>query len=274
MTDIRNVCKVFLDFVYENKILPDTIVKILKEKTPSGSYEWDFRKIAVILAYNSNYRKNDRSFDDRDERIAQVAQDKTLWNFEYILWMQKNRNILLSLKDICDDFFHDVHSNNYVEAFVKQIEALLRDCSSLDEANKNKYIEQIASANKITGYFTDCQNRPSVICNYMPKNKIQPETSDGLRIGHIVQNFFRKAIESDRVTDYEIKKLMEMDYCKQVFRTHGFQFPVLDTEKRIKERYYAYPSKRNGTDYYISSQWFADQLPYLKKWLREHGIEI
>ena len=59
MIDIRQVCKVFLEFVYNQNLLPEDIIEILKtEKGQKGdSLEWDFAEIMTILSWNIAARR-------------------------------------------------------------------------------------------------------------------------------------------------------------------------------------------------------------------------
>ena len=98
---------------------------------------------------------------------------------------------------------------------------------------------------------------------------LSPNSAKG-KIGDLVQNTFKNILQSGKISEHEIKQLMDMDYCKQIFRTRGNQFPVLATEERDRARYYKTPVQINGKTYYISSQWYEEQLPYLKKWLSSH----
>lgn len=106
--------------------------------------------------------------------------------------------------------------------------------------------------------------------NMMYQNKNNPKE----KIGHIVQTVFRNSLQSGNVSQYEIEQMQNMGYCKQIFRTRGYQYPILANEQRSRERYYKQPVKIGNKIYYISSQWYEEQLPYLKKWLENHGVNI
>ena len=102
------------------------------------------------------------------------------------------------------------------------------------------------------------------------KINLSPNSAKG-KIGDLVQSTFKNILQSGKIPEHEIKQLMNMEYCKQIFRTRGNQFPILAMEERDRARYYKTPIQINGKIYYISSQWYEEQLPYLKTWLSSHG---
>lgn len=99
MTDIRKACKIFLDFVYESNIIPDEIVKKLKDSAFFG----DIRKICSILQYNSNYKKkdNDDLFIENDVYLFNSLDKQRLqWLKSPFIGDELNH-----LKSICNAFF-------------------------------------------------------------------------------------------------------------------------------------------------------------------------
>lgn len=145
--NIREKCKLFLDFVYESKIIPEEILKIIEEHTNKGeSYKWDFRKIVTILAYNSRYTENSRSVnneDNRDKRIANLSQCFNNLDVKRLNWFNLQKGLLLATKDICNNFFHNVCDNGYVDTFNTNLVSLISASNFLEEERKNYYLAQM-----------------------------------------------------------------------------------------------------------------------------------
>lgn len=122
MTDIRAVCKVFLDFVYDNEMIPAEIKKIL-DKNQS---EWDFRLICKLLSFQNEFK----STREDENNIAKFISDNHPFEYKSTKFKQwSNRLNQTRLKDIkrqADNFFHNV--SEYKEAntlFVEKIKDLI-----------------------------------------------------------------------------------------------------------------------------------------------------
>lgn len=133
MIDIRAVCKVFLDFVYDNKILPDEIVNILE----SYQSKWDFRLLCDILNYKDKcYQKNEADeYTVKSEigRCRNLLKDVNIWR------TLEHQRKLKYLHDACNDFFHNVTTND--EEFISMIKSLL--LSTSEKYNKDSYVNKI-----------------------------------------------------------------------------------------------------------------------------------
>lgn len=127
MTDVRELCKIFLDFVYDNDILPAEIVKILKE-TNNGDSEWDFRLICKLLQFKESYQ-NPRP-GGTEEKLALNArflQNVNVWRDTTSL------RHLESLWKAANEFFHNVSTTDPV--FKVALEDLIQK-SQIPDANK------------------------------------------------------------------------------------------------------------------------------------------
>ena len=123
MVDIRDVCKIFLDFIYDNSILPDDIENILKNKKYKS--QWDIRKICEVLAYKNNYQRNNgERFTEmiREGKKLYLDQELTynIYNVrntwktidETILnWLDKSQTLLDLIIDKLNEFFHNVNQD-------------------------------------------------------------------------------------------------------------------------------------------------------------------
>ena len=84
MIDVRKACKIFLDFVYENKLIPEKIVEILNQSQENGETStYDIRKILQIMAYNFRYT---RTNDDLDQQIVAYKDDFKSIGEEPLRW--------------------------------------------------------------------------------------------------------------------------------------------------------------------------------------------
>ena len=58
--DVRKICKVFLDFIYENNVLPKEIVDIIDkyqyENDSRNQIKYDVRVILNILRYRDSFK--------------------------------------------------------------------------------------------------------------------------------------------------------------------------------------------------------------------------
>lgn len=133
MVDIRAVCKVFLDFVYDNKILPNDIVDILE----NYQSKWDFRLLCDILNYKDKcYQKNETdeyTVKSEISRYRNLLKDVNIWR------TLEHQRKLKYLHDACNDFFHNVTTND--EEFINMIKSLLSSTS--EKYNKDSYVNKI-----------------------------------------------------------------------------------------------------------------------------------
>ncbi len=200
----------------------------------------DIKQEFKIYLNAQNYSPN--TINSYTSAINQIS---TLPNIEYDLWEIADSDEMTRLINLLN-----ANPDNLYDSF-KEKDSLSRNIFS----NSLKRYAEFLKAKKL--------NRPY-------KTEKKPEK----KIGEYVQNEFCYILQSNKISEYEIQRLMDMNYCKQIFKTRGQQYPILATEERARDRYYKQPLKIRNKIYYISSQWYDDQLPYLKTWLKDHGIVI
>ena len=263
MSDIRKACKIFLDFVYENNIIPEEIVKKLKESAFWG----DIRKICSILQYNSSYKKKDNdnlSIENDVHLFNSLDKQRLQWLKSPFIWDELNH-----LKSICNAFFHNVYVRDFDYAlFSSTCSALIDHADFIDKSKKDSYINQINEALNLNTF----SQTKTVLNEYNISANQHPSSEE--KIGALVRTAFRNILQNGKLSQNEIDQLQTMDFCKQIFRTHGNQYPILTTVPIQKNRYYVESVTIGNKTYYISSQWFNDQIMYLKKWLKNHGANI
>lgn len=162
MTDIRELCKIFLDFVYDNKILPDGIVEILK-KTNNGDYEWDFRLICKLLQFKENYH-----LTNQNSTLEEVLE----MNARYLQYVDVWRDAtsvrhLDNLWRAANDFFHNVAVNNPV--FKVALEDLIQRAH---KTTGDEYIKRIENNEEIVSTYTGTYDDFKTYINDYVKNKI------------------------------------------------------------------------------------------------------
>lgn len=126
MTDIRKICKIFLEFVYDNNILPTKIVDILKH-TDNGENTWDFRLICKLLRFKENYKSNNIKISHTEKILnnnAHLLQDINIWRDNISIRHLDN------LWRAANDFFHNVSAEDPV--FKPTLIALIQTANQND----------------------------------------------------------------------------------------------------------------------------------------------
>lgn len=156
MIDIRQVCKVFLEFVYDTKMLPEEIIEILQNKENKPRYDalkWDFGEIMNIFSRNKDYAP-----PSRDDNLilsairSKIASKKSLFlskdkfGAEKIEWLERHgidkEQSFKKAIDYRNNFFHDVSNESGAKFFCMLLEEFITD-APVDEDKKEEYNEKI-----------------------------------------------------------------------------------------------------------------------------------
>ena len=103
-----------------------------------------------------------------------------------------------------------------------------------------------------------------------PRETIEKQEVDGMKIGQFVQYHIRKAYEQGLISLSEIQNLQNPDYSKRVFNQN---YEILRNKSRgIQDaighnRYYA--KELFCGNYYLNSQWVERHWEPFKKWLEQ-----
>lgn len=106
---------------------------------------------------------------------------------------------------------------------------------------------------------------------------VDDDTYAELKIGKLAQTVLRRLLQTDAVSEDEIKLLQTATYCKTAF---DLQYPLLVRQDGDYERvrYYRNPVCIRGINYMLCSQWFEvpanNDRPYLTRWIREHQPDV
>ena len=132
MSDVREICGVFLDFVYSNNILPSGIVNILKQYNA----ERDFRLVCRLLKFKEKYKNpNTQPLYTELENNVRFLQAVDYWRDNTAC---RDLEILV---DAANDFFHNVNSSDSVFPFV--IKELIKMTGLVNAQNFITKIENI-----------------------------------------------------------------------------------------------------------------------------------
>ncbi len=141
MIDVRKACKIFLDFVYENKLIPEKIVEILNQSQENGETStYDIRKILQIMAYNFRYT---RTNDDLDQQIVAYKDDFKSIGEEPLRWFRGHQGNLKDLSKQCNDFFHNVADSKFEKSFIQELINLVQSAEFLSYEKRQGYISQM-----------------------------------------------------------------------------------------------------------------------------------
>lgn len=99
---------------------------------------------------------------------------------------------------------------------------------------------------------------------------------DNLKIGKLVKSFMTIILEKELISDNEIEKLTQKEYCKENLNVI---FPILKKlnnkislkENRIingNQRYYAHPIINNNTKYLLTNEWKEFHRENFVNWLK------
>lgn len=139
MSDIRDVCKVFLDFVYNNPVLPESIKEALEKPYNNEVRKWDIRIVAKILHWNKGLRG-----DKNNEDIAWLITDGNLFDSipaKLSRWLMQNNHRFNYIINECNQFFHDVSKSDN-NTFISVIRDIIADAP--DGWKKDEYMEEIS----------------------------------------------------------------------------------------------------------------------------------
>lgn len=160
MIDIRAVSKIFLDFIYDNDILPRPILCIIndseKEKDSQKHIKYDISVILNILRKRDEYAaRNDfystynmlKSIQEKRNTLSERELDTPIYE-----WLNEADNTLDMLINIRNDFFHDVSKKMDGDTFLDLIMTLIKHVPEGYE--RDEYLEKLEkfkSANEALG---------------------------------------------------------------------------------------------------------------------------
>lgn len=92
-----------------------------------------------------------------------------------------------------------------------------------------------------------------------------------MKIGIIAKTVLRKILEDGKISPEEIELMQSKNYSKKNF---DIQYPLLQkvslTNEIRPERYYSFKVRIHEEEYFLCSQWYESDRPFLMKWLILH----
>lgn len=99
-----------------------------------------------------------------------------------------------------------------------------------------------------------------------PTNDLDDDLDSEIKIGKLVQNSFDELFANNRLSDDEIRNLMDLEFSRKTFKMSSY--PILTTTELIsekdKKRYY---KKVYGSKFLLCSQWVRTHKSHFEKWL-------
>lgn len=269
--DIRKICKIFCDFIYENHILPLEIEEVLKS---NDDCKWDIRQLVSILFYNNKYK----CLESKDvwrqiETIVKTAKFKKNYVFGKII-----QTHLKSISENLNSYFHNVAVDTISGYVILGIEGYIKEIA--DEEIADKYIALINKYNPNNKEITD--KYITSINKYSPNNNVYQNNnsfkkdfkiSADLIIPHLIPVL-------KNLSDIEFESYVDnVDNSKRDF--HTSRYPLLSSKKETfndkhnRLRCWSRPViKRNGIMYYMYNQWIDSHYDFVIDWLEKHNVDV
>ena len=83
---------------------------------------------------------------------------------------------------------------------------------------------------------------------------------DGMLIGEYVQKSIKRLFDEDKISESELLKLQEQEYCKIKF---DLNYPMFSKSREPKERYYINEITKG---YYLTNDWYEKHWDDFLRW--------
>ena len=164
MIDIREVSKIFLDFVYENGVLPDEIIRIIddiEECSDGRKYvKYDISVILNILKWKNRYVAKSEDTVTY-QKLKSIENNKLLLSKENFgvdtyKWLNESYKTLETLIDIRNDFFHNVSKKMDGDAFLELIKTMIKGAP--EDYEREKFVILLENIKKKEDVIKDFDN--------------------------------------------------------------------------------------------------------------------
>lgn len=171
--------------------------------------------------------------------------------------------------------------SNATKIYISNDDRKLRKAKQID--NSGIYYETNLSANNVVAFIKDLLMKMkletddfSFSLSEIPFNINDEDTwGDGMiPVAKLFYNFIEELIRQSLIKSSEIEKLKTKDYTKGLF--NATDYPALadsrtdNMEKSTQKRYRAKPIQFNGTDIFVSTQFFDSDRDAVIEWYKEH----
>ncbi|MBD5391619.1 hypothetical protein HDR66_02320 [bacterium] len=157
--DIRNACKIFLDFIYDNKLLPPPVLDVIDDSIFSkDSVKWDIRVVLNLLYRRSGYDpKGYAQGQEIHQRLVTVSNAFNEMDREMREWMQDCSHLVKSATWILNNYFHDVNTRSGINTILTSFEEIMRT-APIGFAQRQKYIDELMERDDDNAPENDSEN--------------------------------------------------------------------------------------------------------------------
>ena len=227
MIDIRIVSKVFLNFVYDNNILPNAIMRIIedseKERDSKKHIKYDISVILNILKQRDEYMARNeftptycvlKDIEKKRNTLSERELDTPVYK-----WLKEADNTLDMLINIRNDFFHDVSKEMDGDTFLSLIISLIKHVP--DGYEKDEYLKKLEKFDRQQKTHGNGNGQTEVYDEGRALRRIPRWAKYPDQINSkIIWSFFKAEAEYGRATKSLMRQL-----CKQ----RGLQEKFFDT---------------------------------------------
>lgn len=243
-------------------------------------------------------RRQDGCFAKYPHIRRKAAKETLGWQEEQNLYLDSNNYPNSQMKaamknwygiipkgyETCHVWENTCYNTNYHTVYANLV-LLPRAIASLSDHSPS--IQKILQfrAYEIFGWKPDEESIPEKPNNYPTNWKIlqlkrqqtkHNEASKGNRrgeekIGAVAQRGLREYFATHQIDDEMLNFLLSSRYYHQEFQGHTLSISLLSPIKNTK-RYYCDPVIINGSNYYLTNDWYEDQRQALLSWLDLHDL--
>lgn len=232
----------------------ETVARVIKKiiRTAMCIHGYFFSKNAQIIF--ASPKINPATYEDLQKSIHTINKILSHSNIDYDIRIYANNDfkekILLPVLEMIDDIA------DTSELFMRSLQ-LCNMFSNINTSTKDSSIRQTSKVITPTAHGAI---------------QAQDITGHGEKIGDIARGKLRDTLMSGKISMAEIEMLQSAEHSKRVF---NLQFPLLlqteGPDSKRPDRYYAKPLRIHGKYYFMCSEWYEKDRPYLNRWLSKHN---
>ena len=151
MSNIRNACKSFLDFIYANHVLPATIINVIDiyqtSEDDNQHIKYDIVGIANILRYKNFLKPSGNAVLDKIADVIRETNPFNLGNIDgrILKWLNDNKDQFDSIIEFCTKFFRNVDIEHSTNILVDAIQEIIQSAPD-DNFDKETFLAELNGA--------------------------------------------------------------------------------------------------------------------------------
>lgn len=132
MTDVRKICKVFLDFIYANNVLSQEIINMIDACQASGDnnqhIKYDIVVIANILRYKNFLKPSGNTALDKVVGVIREKHPFAVGNMDgrVLKWLNDNNDQYDVIIEYCTNFFRNVDVEHDINVLVDAFREIIQ----------------------------------------------------------------------------------------------------------------------------------------------------